>query len=325
MKFTSIPESYSTFREPLIYSFDTQSQVPQDVEITIRRYDDDSIIGRKKLYAVTTGEVDIAPYLRWAAQPTLPESIEQCGLVDCATQLMVYVEADGTQSKVRNFIAAKADLEALYTHLDTQIESRTMARDEFDLISFFVLPDAVVEVVVEAEGKERSSLTIRADLGGQRTVAVTARSFDFVPDTMRATIYLDGQPIKVIDYQIKSNLRGARRLIWINRHGSPEAYTFPLRKSVLIEAVRKHMESIWGKEAAALEGRGELKLLSAYEPKAQMEALAEILHSKRLWIADGATLRKVTLKSDMVLAIPCDGMGMVEVDLSAAKEGEMLW
>jgi hypothetical protein len=94
---------------------------------------------------------------------------------------------------------------------------------------------------------------------------------------------------------------------------------------VLIEAVRKHMESIWGKEAAALEGRGELKLLSAYEPKAQMEALAEILHSKRLWIADGATLRKVTLKSDMVLAIPCDGMGMVEVDLSAAKEGEMLW
>ena len=325
MKFTSIPEAYSSFREPLIYSFDTQSTTPTDVEITIKNYHDDNIIGRKKLYGITTGEVDIAPYLRWAAQPTLPTTIDECAVVECATQMTVYVEANGKQSKVRNFVAAKADLNSLYTDLNTQIESRTMTRDEFDLISLFSLPDAVVEVVVEAFGAQHDSRSIVLDLGGQRTVAVTARSFDFVPDTVRVTIYLDGQAVKVIDYQIKPNLHGARRLIWVNRHGSPEAYTFPLRKSVLIEAVRKEMGRVWGKEAAALERHGELKLLSAYEPQAQVEALAEILNSKMLWLADGANLRNVMLKRDMVLAMPCDGMGMVEVDLSAAKEGEVLW
>lgn len=325
MKFTSIPEAYNSFREPLVYSFDTQTTTPTDVVIEVKNYHDDSIIGRKKLYSVTSGEVDIAPYLRWASQPHLPEKIEQCGVVDCGTQMTVYVEANGHKSKVRNYVAAKVDLDRLYTHLDTQINSRTMARDEFDLISFFSLPDVVVEVVVEAEGAERASLKITPDSGGQRTVAITAKSFDFVPDTISATIYVDGTATKVIDYQIKPNLRGAHRLLWINRHSSPEAYTFPLRKSVLIVAARKHIESVWGKKAAALEGKGELKLLSAYEPQAQVEALAEIVHSERLWLADGTALRDVALKSDMVLAMPCDSMGIVEVDLSAAKEGELLW
>lgn len=323
MKFTSIPESYSTFREPLIYSFDTQSQVPQDVEITIRRYDDDSIIGRKKLYAVTTGEVDIAPYLRWAAQPTLPESIEQCGLVDCATQLMVYVEAAGTQSKVRNFIAAKADLETLYTHLDTQIESRTMARDEFDLISFFVLPDAVVEVVVEATGKERESLSFEAS-GGQRVIAVTAATFDEATEDLKVKIVIDGEVASTIDYEIKPNLDGARRIAWMNSDFSPEAYTFPLRKSVLIEATRKRIATIWGKEAAEVEHHNELKLLSAYEPKRQIEALQEIVASPKVWLISGGRVQNIDLRTDRLFHTLNEGMGIVELDIRSAEEGAAL-
>ena len=61
MKFTSIPEAYNSFREPLVYSFDTQTTTPTDVVIEVKNYHDDSIIGRKKLYSVTSGEVDIAP------------------------------------------------------------------------------------------------------------------------------------------------------------------------------------------------------------------------------------------------------------------------
>ena len=52
MKFTSIPEAYSSFREPLLYAFDTESNEARDVELKIINKTDNTVIGRKKLYGV---------------------------------------------------------------------------------------------------------------------------------------------------------------------------------------------------------------------------------------------------------------------------------
>lgn len=95
MKFTSIPEAYSSFREPLIYAFNTESATPHDVELKIINRTTGEEIGRKRLYNVTSGEVDIAPYLRSAARPSLPTNVEECGEVDVGTTIKVVVEAEG--------------------------------------------------------------------------------------------------------------------------------------------------------------------------------------------------------------------------------------
>jgi hypothetical protein len=112
---------------------------------------------------------------------------------------------------------------------------------------------------------------------------------------------------------------------WLNDHLAPELYTFPLRKSVLVKRVRKHIESVWGREAAALEGDNELKLISAYEPQAQIKALAGILSAQRLWLVEGGVPQKVNLLTDRVLSSPGGKMGMIEVDIRAAEEGVKLW
>jgi hypothetical protein len=85
------------------------------------------------------------------------------------------------------------------------------------------------------------------------------------------------------------------------------------------------MESVWGREAAALEGDNELKLISAYEPQAQIEALAGILSAQRLWLVEGGVPQKVNLLTDRVLSSPGGKMGMIEVDIRAAEEGVKLW
>ena len=111
---------------------------------------------------------------------------------------------------------------------------------------------------------------------------------------------------------------------WHNASRSPELYTFPMRKSVLVESVRRHVESVWGREAAAIEHDGELKLLSAYEPQAQLRALAGVLSAERVWLVEGCMPSRVELRAERVLTIPCDQMGMVEVDICATKEGAVL-
>ena len=254
----------------------------------------------------------------------LPDSITECGEVDTHSQIKVVVEAEGVSSAVRNYIAAKVDLDKIYTPLMTQQTHRTMARDEFDLISFFSLPDIVVEVVVEFFGKGTERISITPASGGQRVVAVTARGREDV-ESIRATVMVDGVATTVVEYEIKENLRSARRVAWLNDHLAPELYTFPLRKSVLIEAARKRMESIWGREAATAERENELKLISAYEPQAQIEALSSILSTPKAWLVKGCELQRVEITTDRVMPATSGKMGIIEVDIRAAQEGERLW
>lgn len=324
MKFTSLPEAYESFQEPLLCTFDTQTEEPVDVEILIMRADDNAEIGRKRLRGVTTGQIDIAPYLRAAAQPTMPDGISTCREIDCGSQIRVYLECDGVVSERRRYIAAKVDLERDFQPLTEQIEHRTMAADEFDTISYFAYPEIVVELLVEAYGKSYSYLRVKPESGGQRTVAITALPFDEVPDELKVSVMVDGTVEKIYNYEIKSNLKGARRLAWLNQYLAPEIYTFPLRKSALTETTRKHMATIWGKEAASVEHYGELKLISAYEPEAQIEALGEILSSPMVWLIRGCTPQRIELKAERVLSVPCGQMGIIEVDICAAQEGEKL-
>ncbi len=324
MRFTSLPEAYSSFREPLLYAFDTQSSVAQDVELEIINRTTGEILGHKTLYNVTKGEVDIAPYLRSAAVTTLPDKITACGEVDTCSQIRVVVKANGTSSSTRNFIAAKVDLDAYYLPLTTQTLHRTMARDEFDLISFYSYPDIVVEVVVEFIGKGIERETVVPASGGQRVVAVTAAGRADV-DNIRVLVMVDGVAETIYEYDIKPNLKGARRVAWLNDNFAPELYTFPLRKSVLIEAARKRMESIWGREAGAAERENELKLISAYEPQAQIEALSSILSTPKAWLVEGCELQRVEITTDRVLPAECGQMGIIEVDIRAAQEGVKLW
>ena len=324
MKFTSLPEAYSSFQEPLLCSFDTEKSEPSDVEIIIRLSDDNQAIGRKRLRGVTKGEIDIAPYLRSAVEPKLPDKITTCSEIDCGSQIRVYLECDGVVSERRLYIAAKVDLERDYQPLSEQIIHRTMAKDEFDIVSYFAYPEIVVEVLVEAYGRSYSYMTIRPESGGQRSVAITALPFDDKPDELKVSIKVDGVVETLYHYQIKPNLKGARRLAWLNESLAPELYTFPLRKSVLIKSAREHMATVWGKEAARVERYGELKLLSAYEPEAQIEALSGILSSPKIWLVRGSAPQQIELQAERVMTMPCDQMGIIEVDICVAKEGERL-
>lgn len=324
MKFTKIPEAHSSFRDKLVYGFDTEAAA-HDVELKIINADTGETIAAKRLYGISQGEVDIAPYLRRAVKGQLPPKVDGCGVVECGMQCRVKVEADGVMSPVRRFIAARVNLSEPYTPLMTQIAQRTMACDEFDIITWFAHPEIVVEVVVESFGKGNESLTIKPSGVGQQAVAVSALDFSNSPTDLRATVWVDGVATTVVEYEIKPNLRGARRVAWLNGSLSPELYTFPLRKSVLIESTRRHMASIWGSEAAEVESSNQLKLLSAYEPEKQLNALSEILSSPRVWLVEGADVKSVELHTERVLLSPTEGMGIIEIDLQAAEEGVKLW
>ena len=320
MKFTSVPAGFVSFREPLPYVFDAEG-APRDITFTIVDTESGATIGSKKLYAATAGEIDIAPYLRRAARCRMPDEVTECAVIDTGGRVKVRVEAEGIASPVRTFIAAKVADDKLYALLATQYAFRTMAADEFDMIGYFAMPDAVVEIVIEAfgdNGYERMILTPPA--GGQRTFAVTPRSFDATTSAMRVTIRVDDEAADVIDYRIVENLSDACRLAWFDRHGAPELYTFPARKRTVVAAVRDRTESIRGREDRVAARDRRVTLVSAYEPRAQAEAIAEMVASPEVYEALGGRTRRVSLATDNAVTLYGGEMNLVEVEIGTSGE-----
>jgi hypothetical protein len=329
MIFTKIPNNLASYQEPLVYEFEcgAEEEALDSVEVKIL-LPDGSLLARKMLHSIeSVMAIDIAPYLRQALPPTMVAMPESEGVVDAPYNIDVVVEVLGQRSEGRRFVAAKGADNGPLVVLNEQIKHRTMTYDEFDTIGVLKTDNILVEVVIDAFDKSSpiGYLNYEVEGVGQKVVYVRPAEFDSTLRSMVVTILCDGEPIESIEYEVRKNLSTAERIGWLNEHLAPEFYTFPLRKSLLIEATRRRMASIWGKEAAAVEQRNELKLISAYEPEAQIKALSRILSSEKVWLQRGAEAEAEELSTQRVLIAPSHGVGFLELDLQAAKRGVWLW
>ena len=64
MKFTKLPLNGASWADELLYTFDTEFAEPIDVIVDIINSDTREIIGQQRLRGVTTGSINIAPYIR---------------------------------------------------------------------------------------------------------------------------------------------------------------------------------------------------------------------------------------------------------------------
>lgn len=326
--FTQIPQNGASYLQPAIYEFEFDA-ASKDTLIRILSTEGEEL-GRKVLHGShTSGRTDIAPYLRQSLSHEMPSAGDEATIIDTNCHRDVVVEVGGVESEPRTFIAAKIDLTQHVTLLTTQIDYRTMAYDEFDTIGFVNVDANPLEVVITAYDKASQTLSSKSlytnVMMRQLALLITPKEFGSKVKRITAEFFAKGSSVGTIEYEIRSNLTTAQRIGWINEHHAAEYYTFPLRKSLLVEATRKRMESMWGREAAALESDNELKIISAYEPQKQTEALMKILSSPKIWLIRNGQPMAVELYTDRVLSAPCEGMGFVELDLRAAEKGEKLW
>lgn len=314
MKFTSIPEAYSSFYDPLPYTVDAEGAAG-DIEIVVSDAESGERLGTKRLCNAAGGTVDIAPVVRGAVRYRLPERVTRCEVVDTGAQIKVAVAANGTAAPVRNFIAARVDLGALYTLLEAQSEHRTLAADEYDLVSFFSMPDAVAEVLVEAYGASYGFMTLTPPSGGQRCVAVTPQGFAEVPQRLKVTVKIDGMAVSVIDYTVVENPSTARRVAWLDGQHAPELYTFPVSCEMTVLASRRRCFTPDGRQTVAVERDATVRLVSAYEPRAQLAALAEIIVSPRVWVVRGGECEEADIMTDTLMTAGCGALGSIAVTL----------
>ena len=112
---------------------------------------------------------------------------------------------------------------------------------------------------------------------------------------------------------------------WRSSAGGIEHYTFPVEKSESVETIRQRAYGAEGHLVARTRAERRTVLVSAYEPRATLEGLSEVLSSPDVWLAedDGYTAVDVVTEKSVLHrhgAVTC-----LEIEIRPKRKTGMPW
>lgn len=311
MRFTTIPDNGQSWNGPLRYAFECGTEEPTDVEIKITDAATGKTIGRKKLYGVTDGEVDIASYLRGSFDPQ-PRPMIKTGFAKAAGGMAVAVTAtaiapgagsgagDAGQTDasatapVRKFFRTVCDM-SRPTVLSRTGAKRSISPDETDMITLYAERALRAAVVIE-EKEATMNFEISIETGGL-PCELCVSAIGMRPSTARIGIELFGDDMKIghFEYAIADRPAEGRRLMWYNREGGLECHTFAVVRTLAAEAEVEAVQTGEGVWRRLVEGCHRVLLASDYMTRERYDILHEIIFSPYVWSLDGLTTEPVEI------------------------------
>lgn len=288
MNFISIPKNGSSWGGQLKYKIDTASEEKVDAEVMIIDEESGDTLAKKILYGITEAEIDIAPYLRkyMAREPYIAE---RTGFVYAEGAMTVSVDAGGDKSEPRRVFRAEYD-PSRAVMMTTQPARRIIALGETDTVTLYA-PE-MLTARVETDGEEGGSVREIYFPTDATPCDFFLRTEDMPATTRRITVTFTGddEPLDTVEYTVVEPTPGARRVMWYNRMGGLECYTYPLCRTIEAQAEVTETHTAEGVAARLTSGRHRVRLTSAYETREQYDALHEVLFSPHVWsVSEGGT------------------------------------
>ena len=94
------------------YSFTTESDQPQDVTVEILDATTKILLGSMRLYGVTEGVIDVAPYILPHVSMMPMETVRQADMRVSPSAIGVVVRLEDVESETRVFFRSQFDLRA---------------------------------------------------------------------------------------------------------------------------------------------------------------------------------------------------------------------
>ena len=292
--FKKIPFNGSAVFGALDYQLelDTEAEV---IDLQIINAATSASLGELRYYQTRTAACDIAPYLAHLGRRQ-PAVIRTTGVSEAEdTTIRIVVKAayrtQGTkpdsptmfheeQSAERTFVLSHHPLftAEMLTPLPRQ---RILGNRETDEILVYTLTSEQVRIVAEGR-RNPAEMKFTIPRHGIYRIVVNAAEF---PDAERLTV--EAGEIGRVEYTVVRRPRGSVRMAWLSPWGGIERYTFPHAEEIRCKASRSGVKTAEG-QVMEVRTQKEYTLRTAFENRATMEALAEVIASGRVWIDDGA-------------------------------------
>lgn len=315
MKFTTQPQNLSPVDAGLVYAFDTESDEPRDVQVSIIEYDSYETVGRQTLCSVTNGSFDIAPYVRpfMSQRPTMARGTT---LIDAQCYQFV-VEIDGVRSRILTVSDNRVDVVA-GSWLSTMTEHRRICPGERDEIRIFCRPGEMLDArVVSDDGMMMNSL-LEPENGA---AVLRIDTCDFAEDTrtLEVRIVCSSKFVRTIYYSFAKRYPNDLRLAWLSSVGTVERYTFPIVRSIARNTTRTAVVGADGKRCTVgCESEQCIRIVSDFERRGVIEALADIARSPKVWTEGALALTEVEVLTTASTLYEYGRPCFIEIDLRIA-------
>ncbi len=322
LSFHTLPSEYTpTWRRA---ECRVTSDRPQTIDITVENALTGRLLGVRRFANTADATFDMAPIvrrcIRFAPQPA------QTGFTSAADRkIPVTIEVAALDDPTRRLsssvkVCYAADIEAPMTSLLTTMPlQRLIAPGECDEIALVVdeAPQATVTAQAPAGTETRTYATWNTGL-----LLFRLDTSEF-PDAERLT--LDLGACGKVEYTLVPASRGARRIAWHSRAGSLEHYTFPVELTASVETQKTRIYGPEGYEAIGTDRQQHLRLRSAYESRAMLEILSEILVAPEVWIVDSEGYRQVDVVSDRAVVHRHGVLSCMEIEIRPCRTNERPW
>lgn len=282
MQFSILPKQYASVDGEILYTFD-QDQ-PQTVDFRVIEQSSNRLLGAKRSTASGSVAFNIAPIVR--NQISIVPRVSRTGFLSSGSNRTVTVRVEAVESDTGEVIDTADERSFLAGDLaDTNPGIRTtMPRDRIipadcvDEITLLTNSDCTITVTAQ-NADTTIAESYRAEGAGCHIFLVSPGDF---PEC--GTITIDAGSFGEIRYTVVPASDEFARLAWLSHVGSVEQYSFPVVRSTLLRSSKQRSEGLEGHLVTAVDTSREMTFVSAFEREEVLEALAEILSSRNVWI-----------------------------------------
>lgn len=292
MKFTSIPSNGSSWSNPLPFSFDTESDKPIDVTIDI--ISGVEVIAHRKMYGVSTGTIDIAPYLRvFSCRP--PTISSRATITTSPSSLLVRVVVNGVPSNAIKLFHSTFD-SSTPGLISYATPTRCITRGEPIIVTSTTSNTITVNIKYTSPTETITSTLSAKTTGLPVNIIIPTSNINPSITSIVLELGTTTTPLATMTYRIIEANSHNKYLMWYNKSGGIETYLFTHVIRTSYEAVVEGEDS--GNihlPARVKEASAHYRLCSAQEPQSEIERLSEIVFSPRVFLIEGTSTTPVVI------------------------------
>lgn len=292
MRFTPTPQNGSSWQDSLLFGIDTEEEQPTDILLEVASQNESLV--RRRLYGVTTAEVDIAPYLKHLSYiaPTIGTSAIIAPSPSAQAIRLIANEVSSEQALLFHH-----PYDATTPHIISyEHELRAIADNEPIILTAYAQESIQVNAIFMTKISSRNFRLSAQTMGMPMNIIIPSTLYPSNVERIVVEITLDDTTLRTLEYNPLPQREKAWCVAWFNKRGGLETYTFPSSLRLSYDAtINSEYASTAEHYTPIASASVRHRLCSAYETQEQIERLSEMVFSPRIFLINGRSVTPITL------------------------------
>lgn len=287
MKINKLSDNFTPIYEGIFFEIDTESDTPSEVVVEIIDAKSYEVIATQLLRGVISARVNIAPYLNRFGNYA-PSTLRQTSIAE-APSATYKIRVNDIESEDITVSVNRCRITATPAIVTSFPFSRRVSYGERDELLIVVDKGQTIYAEVASDTGETLHLEYLSP-SGIAILTLSPEDFESEIGSLELTLYCDGEGFGTVHYSVKSQRRGATRLVWLSDCGTIERYTFPASQKRSYSAEKRTILTTEGVCSVQGHHKETISLASRFEPSATIAAMAQIASAPKVWLEqNGAT------------------------------------